>query len=207
MKYSVYNLEAKEISSIELDDTIFAEKINDHLIHLAVRSFMASMRSGSANTKTRGEVNISTRKMWNQKGTGRARHGAASSPTIRGGGVAFGPKPKKYVLKMTKKMRKAALKSALAARKDSIIVLENLEITEAKTKVVADIVKKFDVTDTKVTFVDVNENINFAKASGNIRRVSFLKPEDLNVYSIIDSKKLFMTVDAAKKLEEAVKVG
>jgi len=207
MKFAVFNTDAKEVSNIDVSDSLFVDKVNEHLLYLSVKAYLAAKRSGSANTKTRSEVKGGNAKPWKQKGTGRARMGTLKTPLRRGGGVIFGPKPRKYNINLTKKMKKAALKSALTAKKENIVIMENLELKEAKTKVIVNMLNNFKINGDKALFIDASENLGFKRASNNVKSVEFIQTTALNTYRLIKNKKVFLTVSAVKKLEEAIKVG
>lgn len=203
-KIDVYNLQKEKTSEIDLKEDIFNVPIKKHILHQVVVSQLLSRRSGSASTKGRSEVKSSKRKLWRQKGTGRARVGAASSPTRRGGGVTFGPVPREYVRKVPKKVRKSALCMALTDKfqNDRLVVLSDFRLPKIKTKDFVDIMKNFDVR--KVLIVTENKNESLEKSSKNVPGVQVLRYQALNVYDILRYDHLFMVQPAVTKIEEAL---
>jgi len=169
-----------------------------------VRDQLASSRSGSASTKNRSKVKASTKKLWRQKGTGRARVGAASSPIRRGGGVAFGPVPRDYSFKVNKKVRKAALRMALADKFKSgqLFVVDNIHLEEISTGKLFDVLKNFDLDNALI--VTEREDENLEKSSRNIKKVKLLRAEGLNVYDILRHKYLLFVEGALGIVEEAL---
>jgi large subunit ribosomal protein L4 len=202
MELSVFNIEGKqEAEKLSVNDTVFAGKINRGLLHLAVLWHLAKRRSGSANTKTKSEVRGGGRKPYQQKHTGNARRGSSRSPLIVGGGVAFGPKPRSYEFKLTKKMKKAALCSALSNKKQNLIVLKDIEIKAPKTKEVARILANFKVQESSL-FIDDSPAEKFFLASRNLPKVKTVDVKSISVYELMKFHKLFITKKAVKKLEE-----
>ena len=167
-------------------------------------SQVAGRRSGTAATKSRSEVKGSGAKLWRQKGTGRARVGAASSPTRRGGGVAFGPVPHKYVHKVPKKVKKAALRMALTdkVQSDQMIVLDKFELSEIKTKEFVGVMKSFDVN--KALIVTQDKSVNLEKSSKNVPWIKVMLYQGLNVYDILKYDHLFLEQSAIEKIQEAL---
>jgi len=200
----VYNLKNEKISKVELKDEIFDVPIKKHILHQVVISQLASHRSGTAATKSRSEVKGSGAKLWRQKGTGRARVGSASAPIRRGGGVAFGPIPHKYVNKVPKKVRKAALRMALTdkVKSDHLIVLEKFELPEIKTKEFVGVMKSFDVN--KALIVTQDKSVNLEKSSSNVPWVKVMRYQGLNVYDILKYDHLFLEQSAIGKIQEAL---
>jgi large subunit ribosomal protein L4 len=200
----VYNLKNEKISEVELKDEIFDVPIKKHILHQVVISQLASQRSGSAAAKGRSEVKGSGVKLWRQKGTGRARVGSASSPVRRGGGVAFGPVPHKYVNKVSKKVRKAALRMALTdkVQSEQLIVLDNCELPEIKTKEFVTVMKGFDVN--KALIVTQDKSVNLEKSSRNVPWVKVMRYQGLNVYDILKYDHLFLEQSAIGKIQEAL---
>jgi len=201
---NVYNLQAEKTSQMELNEDIFNVPIKKHVLHQVVVSQLNKMRSGSASTKGRSEIRSSGTKIWRQKGTGRARVGDAASPTRRGGGVAFGPTPRKYLQKVPKKVRKSALLMALTDRvqSDRLVVVEDFNLPEIKTKSFVQVMKNFDVK--KVLIVTEDKNTNLEKSSKNVPGVKVVRYEGLNVYDILNHEHLFMVQNAVDKIEEAL---
>ena len=203
----VYNLKKEKVSEIELNEAVFNVPIKKHILHQVVVSQLCARRAGTASTKTRGEVSYSGRKLWRQKGTGRARVGDAGSPTRVGGGVAFGPKPREYVKKVNKKVRKAALRMALTDKlqNNGLIVIDNLELPEIKTKRFVEIMKNFELNgDKKALFVTLNKCVNLEKSSRNVPWAKVLRWEGLNVYDLLLHDYLLLEEPAIKKIEEAL---
>jgi large subunit ribosomal protein L4 len=201
---NVYNLEAEKTSEMEISDDVFNVAIKKHILHQVVIGQLINRRQGSASTKGRSEVNSSGKKLWRQKGTGRARVGSASSPTRRGGCVIFGPTPRKYNQKIPKKIRKAALNMALSDKfiSDRMLVLEDFNLPEVKTKQFMEIMKKFKID--KALIVVETKNENLEKSSRNVPRVKVMRHEGLNVYDILNHEHLIMVRSAVAKIEEAL---
>lgn len=200
----VYNLQKEKISEMELKEEIFCVPIKKHVLHEVVISQLCSHRSGTAATKSRSEVIGSGRKLWRQKGTGRARVGSASSPTRKGGGVAFGPVPRKYNRKVSKKVRKAALRMALTdkAQTEQLIVVDSFDLSEIKTKSFVNVMKNFGVN--KVLIITQDRSVNLEKSSSNVPWVKVMRYQGLNVYDILKYDHLFLEQSAVGKIEEAL---
>lgn len=204
LKVDVLDTKGKVKDSITLPKEIFDAKVNPSLMAQAIRVYLANQRSGSASTKTRGQVRGSTRKIWRQKGTGRARHGGIRAPIFVGGGVVFGPKPRDYSLKLSKKMKKAALFSALSnKRKDGqVIVVSGLEKLAPKTKDIASVFEKLNLIDNKNTLLVLpGHTENVQKAARNIAGVSILPAANLNTYEVLKSTNLIFMQDAIVALQ------
>lgn len=201
-KLDVYDLNKKKIEEIELKSEIFEAPIKEHLMHEVVNWQLASRRSGTSSTKTRGEVRGGSSKPWKQKGLGRARHGSIRSPIWRKGGVTFGPKPKDWSYSIPKKVRRGALMSALSQlfKEKSIFVLNDFELPEIKTKNVAAFMKKFDLNKALIVINDNNENLY--KSARNIKDVKVIKDNGLNVYDILKFQKLVFVKDSVNKIQE-----
>ena len=208
MTTQVFDLKGKVVGNIDLPKEIFGAKINNTLMAQAVRVYLANQRLGTHFTKSRGEVNATTKKAWKQKGTGRARHGARSAPIFVGGGVAHGPKPRDYSLKFPKKMKKVSLFSALSVKlKDGEIkVLAGLEKIEPKTKIMAGVLKNIGLADKKLLLVtsdgEKEDYKNVYRAGRNIKRVNILNAKLLNTYEVLDNKMLVLTKDAVLAIKE-----
>ena len=201
-KVAVYNMEGKEVDSIELNDSIFGVEINEHLVHMAVLQQLANNRQGTQKAKTRSEVRGGGRKPWRQKGTGHARQGSIRAPQWTGGGVVFAPVPRDYSFKLNKKEKRAALKSALTDKVASakLIVVDELKFEEIKTKNFAQVMKNLDVNNGLVV---VNENdVNVMMSAKNIADVKMALPNTINVYDIMKAGKVVLTKDAVKTIEE-----
>jgi len=201
---SVYSLTGKVVGSVLLPKEIFAVKINDTAMSQAVRVYLANKRTGNPSTKGRGEVTGSTRKIYKQKGTGRARHGGIRAPLFVGGGIAFGPKPHDFSLKMPQKMKKAALFSALSTKlKDNEIkILTGLEKIEPKTKIVADALSKLAVINSKILLITPSSAFdNVYKAGRNIRGVNILPAGLINTYEVLDNKMIILMKDSIDSIK------
>lgn len=207
MKVDIFNIDGnKTKSKAELSNNIFGIEPNETLIYEDVRRHLSNKRQGTAKTKERGEVRASTRKLYRQKGTGNARRGAISSPLLRGGGTVFGPKPRTYKVKMTKKMRQLARKSALSAKmqNEGIVVVENFNFEEPKTSKVADILSAFELQGKKVLFLTPQTDHIFYKSARNIPGVSVLEAFKPTTYQILNADVIFIQEDAVPVLENNI---
>jgi large subunit ribosomal protein L4 len=200
----VYNLEAEKISSMELNDSIFGVPVRKEIIHQVVISQLSEKRAGTASTKTRSETDSSGTKLWRQKGTGRARAGSASSPTRIGGGVAFGPKPRKYVKRVPKKVRRTALLMAMTdkLRSERLVVVKDFNLAEIKTRNFVQVMRNFSVSKALIVTEDKNENLE--KSSRNVPSIKVMRYQGLNVYDILKHDHLFVTQSAIPRIEEAL---
>ena len=200
----VYNLQKEKVSQLELKEAIFNVPIKKHLLHQVVVSQLLNRRSGSASAKGRSEVKGSGKKVWRQKGTGRARVGTASSPTRRGGGVAFGPIPGKRLRKVPKKIRKAALRMALTDKfqTDRLVVVTDFSLPEIKTVNFVKVMKSFEINRVLIITDDKNENLE--KSSRNVPWVKVMRYQGLNVFDILKHDHLFLVQPALNKIEEAL---
>jgi len=200
----VYNANAEKISERNIKDDVFAVAVRKDILHQVVRSQLAHARSGTASTKNRSQIAASTRKLWRQKGTGRARVGASSSPLRRGGGVIFGPTPRDYFLKVNKKVKKAALRMALAdkLREGNVIVIDTFQLEEIKTKRFFEILQNFNVDN--VLIVSDTHNEILERSCRNIPNIKLLRAEGLNVYDILRYKHLLFIEPALGIVEEAL---
>ena len=199
---SVYNIEGKEVGSIELNDAVFGVEINEHLVHMAVVNQLANNRQGTQSAKTRSEVSGGGRKPWRQKGTGHARQGSTRAPQWTGGGVVFAPKPRDYSFKMNKKEKKIALLSALSSKvNDSkIVVLDSFNLDEIKTKKFAEVMNNIKVSN--ALFVIEGENKNVVLSGRNIPTVKVSATNEINTYDVLKYDTLVVTKAAVEKLEE-----
>jgi len=188
----VYNLDNKKVGTVDLDAEIFDVEVREHLFHAMVTSQLAARRSGTANTRERSEVHGANTKAWRQKGTGRARQGSRKAPHWVGGGTVFGPKPRTFAKKVNKNTRRAALKAALSARHQEgrLVVLEDFELSEIKTKRVAQILSQLEGS--KHLIVDV-DNTNLSKSASNLADSDYMATDGLNVYDILRHDSLVMT--------------
>ena len=199
---SVYNMEGKEVGTMELNDAVFGVEINDHLVHLAVVRQLANKRQGTQKAKTRSEVSGGGRKPWRQKGTGNARQGSTRSPQWTGGGVVFAPVPRDYEIKMNKKERRLALKSALTSRvqENKIIVLDDLKLDEVKTKAMQTVLKNLNVSKAMVVLADNDQNV--VLSARNIPDVITALPNTINVYDVLKYNTVILTKSAVASIEE-----
>lgn len=209
MKVDVYDIEGKIIEKIDLPSEVFGSKINKSLIAQAVRVYLANQRRGTVSTKTRGEVAGSTRKIYKQKGTGRARHGSIRAPIFVHGGVVFGPKPRDYSLGFSKKMKKAALFSALSAKlKDGEIkIITGLEKIQPKTKLMVEVVKnlKLNNKNKKILLVLSEKNENIDRAARNIEGLNMIMANQLNTYAVLNCRTLLLTKDSIALMSKDLK--
>ena len=207
-KTALYNMERKTIGEIELSDEIFAAPINERAMHLMVRSYLAAQRQGTQSALTRGEVRGGGRKIYRQKGTGNARHHGNRAPQFKHGGVVFAPKPRDYVLAVNKKVRRLAFKSAMTSKLNAgeIIVVDMLELKEAKTKLMAETLKKLQAEKKALVVLPEREEkpecINILRATANLPQAKVSYVNTLNVYDILNAGKLVMTVAAKESVEE-----
>lgn len=201
---NVYDIDFQKVSEIELSDAVFGSDVNESLLHEMVRMQMAARRSGTASTKERSDVQGSNRKIWRQKGTGRARVGNIRSPLWRKGGVIFGPHPRDYSFKMPRKMRRSALRSALSlkTREEKILVLRDFPLEEIKTKKFQAVVERLGLK--TALFVLDRPNVVLEKSSRNIRSVKMIRSEGLNVYDILKYQHLVLLEPSVKKIEGAL---
>ena len=200
---SVYNMEGKEVGTIELNDAVFGVKVNEHLVHMAVVQQLANNRQGTQKAKTRSEVSGGGRKPWRQKGTGHARQGSTRSPQWTGGGVVFAPVPRDYSFKMNKKEKRAALKSALTDKvaNGKLVVVDALTFEAPKTKEFAKVMANLNVNE-KALVVLNNNDANVVLSAKNIPTVKTSLTNTINVYDIVNAKTLVLTQDAVKTIEE-----
>ena len=199
---SVYNIEGKEVGSIELNDAVFGVEVNEHLVHMAVVNQLANNRQGTQSAKTRSEVSGGGRKPWRQKGTGHARQGSTRSPQWTGGGVVFAPKPRDYSFKMNKKEKRIALLSALSSKvaDNKIVVLDSFNLDEVKTKKFAEVMSNLKVD--KALVVIEGENKNVVLSGRNIPTVKVSATNEINTYDVLKYETLVVTKAAVEKLEE-----
>ena len=199
---SVYNIEGKEVGSIELNDAVFGVEVNEQLIHMAVVNQLANNRQGTQSAKTRSEVSGGGRKPWRQKGTGHARQGSTRSPQWTGGGVVFAPKPRDYSFKMNKKEKRAALCSALSSKvaESQIIVLDEFKLDEIKTKKFVEVMNNLKAS--KALVVLEGENKNVVLSGRNIPTVKVTATNEINTYDVLKYETLVVTKAAVEKLEE-----
>ena len=201
-KVSVYNIEGKEVGTIDLNDAVFGVEVNEHLVHMAVVNQLANNRQGTQKAKTRSEVSGGGRKPWRQKGTGHARQGSTRSPQWTGGGVVFAPVPRDYSFKMNKKEKRAALKSALTSRveENKFIVVDELNFDEIKTKKFQAVLNNLNVNKALVVLEDGNKNVEIS--AKNIPDVKTAHTNTINVYDILKYNTVIATKAAVATIEE-----
>ena len=201
----IKNWDNKKVGSVELPDEIFAYPYKEHLVHEAVRNYLAGLRQGTHKTKTRSEVAGSGKKPFRQKGTGRARQGGNRPPIHRHGGTVFGPQPRDYSYKMNTKEKKAALKSALSQRvkEGKFVVVSEMSVDEAKTKSLAQKVLGLGV-EGKALLIDTMENTNAVLASRNNPKLNFVDALHVNVYDVVNSRYVVLSQAALDRLTEAL---
>ncbi|MBQ8117968.1 MAG: 50S ribosomal protein L4 [Lachnospiraceae bacterium] len=199
---SVFNMEGKEVGTIELNDAVFGVEVNEHLVHMAVVQQLANNRQGTQKAKTRSEVSGGGRKPWRQKGTGHARQGSTRSPQWTGGGMVFAPVPRDYSFKLNKKEKRAALKSALSDKvaNSNLIVLDELKFDEIKTKNFANVMNNLKVE--KGLVVIAENDANVVMSARNVAAVNTSLVNEINVFDIMKAKKVVLTKDAVAKIEE-----
>ena len=199
---SVYNMEGKEVGTIELNDAIFGVNVNEHLVHMAVVQHLANMRQGTQKAKTRSEVSGGGRKPWRQKGTGHARQGSIRAPQWKGGGVVFAPVPRDYSFRINKKEKRAALKSVLTSRVQGgkLIVVDELKMDEIKTRKFKAVMDNLKVNKALVVMADVDEKV--VLSARNLPAIDTTIVQTLNVYDILKGDTLVLTKDAVAKIEE-----
>ncbi|HVB99725.1 MAG TPA: 50S ribosomal protein L4 [Candidatus Dormibacteraeota bacterium] len=203
---NVVNLEGKPVGEVELAESVFAARVNQHLLHAAVRWQLAGRRAGTHKVKNRGEVRGAGRKLWRQKGTGRARMGSVRSPLWRHGGTVHGPTPRDYSYRLPKKMVLGALRSALSAKlsEGSLTVVEAWSLDSHKTKALREILNRFEQNSGTALLVTQDENHNLALASRNLDGVMLLRPGELGAYEILRHKRLVLSKDAALRLSASL---
>lgn len=201
-KVAVYNMEGKEVDSIELNDSIFGVEINEHLVHMAVLQQLANNRQGTQKAKTRSEVRGGGRKPWRQKGTGHARQGSTRTPQWTGGGVVFAPTPRDYSFKLNKKEKRAALKSALTSRvsENKIIVVDELKLDSIKTKNFVQVMNNLKVEKALVVLNDMDTNV--IASAANIPTVKTTQTGELNVFDVLKYDTVVVTKAAVATIEE-----
>ena len=202
---AVYNIEGKEVGTMELNDAVFGVEVNEHLVHMAVVSQLANNRQGTQKAKTRSEVSGGGRKPWRQKGTGRARQGSTRAPQWRGGGVVFGPTPRSYKFKLNRKVRRLALKSALSSKvqDNEFTAIDGISFEAPKTKQMVKVLENLN-SPVKTLIVVDEITLNVEKSASNIPGVKLLDAKHVNVYDILNSDKLIMTEAAIKAVEEVL---
>ncbi|MFQ7844233.1 MAG: 50S ribosomal protein L4 [Coprococcus sp.] len=201
-KLSVYNIEGNQVGEIELNDAVFGVEVNGNLMHKAVVAQLAASRQGTQSAKTRSEVSGGGRKPWRQKGTGHARQGSTRSPQWTGGGVVFAPKPRDYSIKLNKKERRLAIKSALTTKvnESKLIVLDSFELDEIKTKKFVAVMNNLKAEKALVVLNEKNDNV--IKSANNVPTVKTALTNTINVYDILKYDTLVLTQDAVATIQE-----
>lgn len=199
---SVYNIEGKEVGTLELNDAVFGVEVNEHLVHMAVVAQLANKRQGTQKAKTRSEVSGGGRKPWKQKGTGHARQGSTRAPQWTGGGVVFAPAPRDYSIRLNKKEKRAALKSALTSRvnDNKFIVLDEMNFDEIKTKKFQNVMDNLKVSKALVVVEDGSKNA--VLSARNIPAVKTAYVNTINVYDILKYNTVVATKAAVATIEE-----
>ncbi len=199
---SVYNMEGKEVGTMELNDAVFGVEVNEHLVHMAVVSQLANKRQGTQKAKTRSEVSGGGRKPWRQKGTGHARQGSTRAPQWTGGGVVFAPTPRDYTIKLNKKERRLALKSVLTAKvqENKFIVLDELKLDEIKTQKFQAVLNNLNVNKAMVVLNENDKNV--VMSAKNIPNVITAQTNTINVYDILKYNTMIVTKAAVETIQE-----
>ena len=199
---SVYNMEGKEVGSMELNDAVFGVEVNEHLVHMAVVQQLANNRQGTQKAKTRSEVRGGGRKPWRQKGTGHARQGSTRAPQWTGGGMVFAPVPRDYSFKLNRKEKRAALKSALTSRvqENKLVVLDELKFDEIKTKKFAEVLKNLNLDKALVVLNATDQNV--VRSAKHIPTVKTAQVNTINVYDVLKYNTVVLTKAAVESLEE-----
>ena len=199
---TVYNMEGNEVGTMELNDAVFGVEINEHLVHLAVIRQLANKRQGTQKAKTRSEVSGGGRKPWRQKGTGHARQGSIRAPQWTGGGVVFAPVPRDYEVKMNKKERRAALKSALTSKvqDNKLVVVDSLALAEVKTKEMQRVLTNLKAE--KALVITASDDKNVVLSARNIADVQTATVNTMNVYDVMKHNTVVVTKDAVASIEE-----
>ena len=202
-KIDVYSVAGKKVSDIELKEEVFGIEPNEAIVHSVLVNYLANQRQGTQSTKTRSEVRGGGRKPWRQKGTGRARQGSIRAPQWIKGGIALGPKPRSYKYRVNKKERQLAIKSLLSSKvlENNLVVVDKFDFKEIKTKQMADAMKNLKVDATALVVLPSNNEI-VQKSARNLADVRTSSVNTINVFDLLKYKKLVLTVDTIKKLEE-----
>ncbi len=198
---AVYDMTGKKTGDIELNDSIFAVDVNEHVVHQSIVQYLANQRQGTQSAKTRAEVRGGGRKPWRQKGTGRARQGSIRSPQWTGGGVVYAPKPRDYSFKLNKKVKRLALKSVLTTKvlEEKLIVLEDLKFDAPKTKEMIKVLNNLKVSKALVV---INEDKNVVRSASNIADVKTSYVNTINAYDILKYDTFVVTKEAVEKIQE-----
>ena len=199
---SVYHMDGNEVGTLELNDAVFGVEVNEHLVHLAVVAQLANKRQGTQKAKTRSEVSGGGRKPWRQKGTGHARQGSTRAPQWKGGGVVFAPTPRDYTIRLNKKEKRAALKSALTSRvqESKLVVVDELKFDEIKTKKMQGVLNALNVKKALIVLKDNDQNVLLS--ARNIADVRTVLTSTLNVFDILKYDTVVVTKAAVENIEE-----
>ena len=199
---SVYNMEGNEVGKMDLNDAVFGVEVNEHLVHMAVVAQLANNRQGTQKAKTRSEVSGGGRKPWRQKGTGHARQGSTRAPQWTGGGIVFAPTPRDYTIRLNKKEKRAALKSALTSRvvENKFVVVDELKLDEIKTKKFVEVLKNLNVEKALVVLNDMDEKV--IASAANIPTVKTTQTNELNVFDVLKYDTVVVTKAAVATIEE-----
>ncbi len=202
LKVDVLNIEGKKIGDLELNENVFGVEVNDVVMHAALVNYLANQRQGTQSTKTRSEVSGGGKKPWKQKGTGRARQGSIRAPQWIKGGIALGPKPRKYTYAIPKKMRQLAIKSALTSKlqEGNLIVVDKIALTEIKTKKMVEVLNKLNAD--KALVIINAKDLNVTASTKNIENAKAITVNTINIFDLLKYDKLVVTSDAIKTLEE-----
>ena len=205
-KVALYNMSGQQTGEIDLNDWVFGCEVNAAVLHQAVTMQLNNQRQGNAATKTRSFVRGGGKKPWKQKGTGRARAGTIRSPLWVGGGVVFGPHPRKYTISLPRKVRRLALRSALTAKVNAgeLVVLEDLQFSEIKTKNMVQFLDGFKAGEAKSLVVLSEQNETVMKSAGNLQGVLTITSQGINVYDLLHHNRVFVTKDAIAQIEEVL---
>lgn len=205
MQVDVLNIQGQKTGrSVELPADIFGIEPNQHVVYLAVKAYLAHQRQGTHKSKERSEMSGSTRKLFKQKGTGGARRGDINSPLLYGGARVFGPKPHEYVVKLNKKVKQLARRSALStkAASGSIMIIEDFQMEAPKTKELVNVLKSLGIAGKRTVLVTPELNENLLKSSRNIQRVALTRASDLNTYQIMQTQSLILSEGSVAKIQE-----
>lgn len=199
----VYDIKGKKVSSVDLKEEIFGIEPNEAVVHSVLVNYLANQRQGTQSTKTRAEVRGGGRKPWKQKGTGRARQGSIRAPQWIKGGIALGPKPRSYKYRVNRKEKQLAIKSLLSSKvlENDLVVVDKFDFKEIKTKQMADAMKNLKVEEKALIVLPSNNEV-VQKSARNLANITTSSVNTINVYELLKNKKLVVTVDTIKKLEE-----
>lgn len=203
-KIAVFNNNGKEVDHFEIDMMIESSELNTQVVHDVVIGYLANQRMGNASTKSRGEVQATTKKPWRQKGTGRARIGTVTSPVWRGGGIAFGPKPRDHRQNITAKMKKSALKNVFADKvlNGDVVIVDKIQCEAPKTKTLVTLLNNLNLSGVKTLILTAEYNYNVIKSASNIPGVSVMVVKDCHTYACINNDKILIEKDAVQVIKD-----